>query len=94
MLLRRRVGTTNTFQDVTVSGVAQGYDPGEIVGDIAQGDQRVTMGNSEIAAAGWPGPPRRGDIIVIDGRNWTVQGSNPRTLGAQVLVHYAHVRGG
>lgn len=94
MKLRRRIGTSATFQEVTVYGVSQGYSPDEILGDISQGDQRVTISNGEIAAAQWPGPPKRGDVLVIDGRAWTVQGSNPRTLGEAVLVHYMHVRGG
>lgn len=95
MTLRRRVGTSTTsFTSVAVKGVARAFRPGELLGDIQQGDQTITITNREIAAAGWPGPPRRGDQFVFDGRIWTVQGANPRTLGETLLVYETWVRGG
>lgn len=94
MTLRRRIGTGHIFRDVVVYGVAQSYAPDEILGDIAQGDQRVTISDSEIAREVWPGPPRRGDVLLIDGRAWVLQGSAPQNLGTSVLAHVMHVRGG
>jgi hypothetical protein len=79
---------------VTVKGVAQAYAPGEIVGGIAQGDQRVTISDAGIAASAWPGPPRKGDRIVIDGRTWTVQGCESKYLTASILAHVLWCRGG
>ncbi len=94
MTLRRRVGTGSTFVSVVVRGVDQDYKPDEIVGDIAQGDKRITISNAEIALANWPGPPRRGDAVLMEGRLWTVQGSDARTLSSTILAHVLHVRGG
>ena len=94
MTLRRRSGTTNTFTDVEVTGVPRAYKPGELLGGITQGDQRVTISNGEIAAADWPGPPRKGDVIVIDGHTWSLLGAEPRYLGSAVVAHVLWVRGG
>jgi len=93
MSLRRRVGTTATFTEVAVRGVARGYRPEELVGSIAQGDREVIISNAEIEAAGWPGPPRRGDIIVIDGVTTTVQAPDTRRLLAETVGHILQVRG-
>ncbi len=89
MTLRRRIGTTSAYNDVTVKGVSQGYQPQELVGGIVQGDRKVTISNAEIAAAGWPGPPKKGDII--DGA--AVQGCETKHLGTEVLAHVLWVRG-
>ncbi|MCZ8310947.1 MAG: hypothetical protein O9320_08835 [Magnetospirillum sp.] len=94
MVLKRRTGTTTTTTDVTVNGVAQNYAPETLVGDILQGDAKVTISNAEIAAASWPGPPSRGDMIAIDSRTWSVRGVETKYLGSVVLAHVLHVRGG
>lgn len=102
MLLRRRVGTSSAYIDVTVKGVSQGYQPHELMGGIVQGDRKITISNAEIAAAAWPGtapsgvatsqwPPKitKGDIC--DGG--TVQGVETKYLGSDVLAHVLWVRG-
>lgn len=94
MTLQRLSGTGPSTTDVTVYGVAQGYAPEELAGDVLQGDMRVTLSNSEIAAAVWPGPPVRGDRIVIDARTWFVRGCETKYLGTTPLAHVLHVRGG
>lgn len=91
--LRRRVGTTNTFTEIAVRGVIAGYSPEELVGGIAQGDKRAVISNKEIAAANWPGPPRRGDILVVDGGSLTVQAPDPRWIGVEAVGHVLQVRG-
>lgn len=92
MTLRRRL-TSTTFNDVTVSGVQQDYRPGELLGGIAQGDSRVTISNAEIAAAAWPGPPKKGDFVAVDGRTLAVQGCETKYLGTTVLAHVLWCRG-
>ena len=94
MTLRRRVGTTDTFTDVTVYGVTRSFSPAELVADIKQGDMEITISNSEITAAAWPGPPAKGDFIVVDGRSWTLQGAFPRNLSSTVLAFVLWARGG
>lgn len=93
MTLRRRVGTTSTYTDVGVRGVAKGYRPAELLGGLQQGDRYVTISNKEIAASGWPGPPRKGDFVVIDGLSTAVQGVESKNLSAEVLAHVMWVRG-
>lgn len=39
----------------------------EAAGGIAQGDRICVLSNREIIAAQWPGPPRRGDVVIIEG---------------------------
>ncbi|WP_207479567.1 hypothetical protein [Arenibaculum pallidiluteum] len=93
MTLRRRVGTTSAFSDVTVKGVADGYKPAELVGGIVQGDRQVTISNAEIAAAAWPGPPKKGDFVMIDGVQTAVQGVETKHLATDILAHVLWVRG-
>jgi len=93
MKLRRRIGTTSSYVDVDVKGVASGFKPDELVGLVQQGDRSVIISNAEIAATGWPGPPRKGDFVVIDGVTAAVQGAEAKYLGSEVLAHVVWVRG-
>ncbi|HEY0182350.1 MAG TPA: hypothetical protein VGC09_06025, partial [Rhodopila sp.] len=63
--------------DLTVQGFLFPYAPERIAGPVRQGDAQVQMLADEIAAAGWPGPPRAGDWLVVDGATWLIQGANP-----------------
>jgi len=95
MTLSRLIGTGPATTDVTVNGVAQGFRPEELVGDVIRGDQRIQISNAEIAAAAWPGPPRKGDKIVVDGRAWVLRAdAETKYLGTEALAHVLHVRGG
>jgi hypothetical protein len=90
MLLRRRVGTSTTaFTDAPVHGKSIGYRPEELVGGVVQGDRRVKISQLDIAAAGWPGPPRKND--VLDGG--AVQGAEPLYDGAELVGFTCWVRG-
>lgn len=95
MTLRRRVGTSASFTDVTVTGATRDYRPGErAAGGIAEGDIEVTIGTAETTAAAWPAPPRKGDLIVIDGRSWAVQGAETLRHAATVAAYRMQCRGG
>lgn len=91
MTLRRLA--TPTDIDVTVYGRTKGYTPEEIGGGIIAGDVEVTFTNAEIAAAGWPGPPKRNDKMVIDGRLRNIEFVDPKFLGTSVLAFFCQVRG-
>lgn len=91
--LRRRVGTTNSFTDVSPRGYRRGYRANELIGGIVQGDYEVVIGNAEISAASWPGPPRKGDIVVLDGMTATVQGCQTMYDGAERCAHILWMRG-
>lgn len=79
--------------DVVVHGVAKNYTGDELVGTIVQGDSEVTITNEEITQAQWPGPPRNGDRVVVDGKVRTVMSTESKYLGNEVLVHVMQVRG-
>lgn len=95
MVLQRQTGVSPVvWAQVQVRGVARGYRPEQLTGDIRQGDQNVSILNDEIAAAGWPGPPKARDSIIIDGRTWAVEGAYPVYEGDLLIGHDLWVRGG
>jgi hypothetical protein len=91
--LRRRVGTTSSFTDVTVDVVSAGYQPQELVGTILQGDRKAVISNDEIEAASWPGPPRKGDLLVLDGVSTTIQTSVAMYDKLGIIAYILQVRG-
>jgi hypothetical protein len=94
MTLRRRIGTTSTYNEVVVRGVEQGYRPAELLGGLQQGDRRITISNAEIAAqVAFSPPPRKGDFVLIGATTAAVQGVETKYLGAEILAHVLWVRG-
>lgn len=90
----RRYSSTSSHVDVAVTGTLSQYTPEQIgVGEIQQGDGTVAIMNDEILAAGWPGPPRNGDRIVIDGRTWAVKASFAVYERDNLIGHNIYVRG-
>jgi hypothetical protein len=81
------------FTDVAVKARVAGFEPKDLVGDIQQGDRSVVIGNAEIAAAAWPGPPKRGDRVLIDGLPFTVVSVDTLKLGEEIARHNLVVRG-
>lgn len=94
MTLRRRVGTTAAFTDVTVVGRLRDFSPEQLVGGVMQGDAEAVIDAGPVLAAAGFAPPRKGDLLVVDGRTWAVQGCQPRAIGAQVVAYDLWVRGG
>lgn len=91
----RRLLTTSTSTDVTVQGYLSMYRPDQIgIGSIALGDGTVQILNDEIATAGWPGPIRARDQMIIDGRIWTILGAAQVCEGSTVIGYTISVRGG
>jgi hypothetical protein len=95
MLLRRIDNSQNPAVniDVTVQGWVRAYMAQELIGGIIQGDRQVTISDAEIAAAAWPGPPKRDDRINIAGRFLNVQAVNTMFIGTAVAKHTLQVRG-
>lgn len=82
----RRVGSPNT--DVSVLAKIDGA--GEQIGaaGVAQFRRRVILSNIEIAAAGWPGPPHRGDQVILSGpKTLTVQTVDTVSIGTDTIMH-------
>lgn len=84
---------TKIYLDVSVYGTIKGYRPQEMVGTYEQGDSVLTISNTEIAAAQWPGPPRSNDEFVVDGKVRRVKSVETKHLGTAVLVHVCQVAG-
>jgi hypothetical protein len=65
-------------------------------GGIAQGDRLCTISNREITDKQWPGPPRRGDLVIIEreGNTAMVQGSDTSDLMGVIVRHDMVIRGG
>lgn len=96
MTLRRQTlaaGGAQVPLDVVVYGVTKNYAANEIIGTIIQGDTQVTFSNAEIEAAQWPGPPKPGDKMVIDGKVRNVGAVEPKYLGTGILVYVLQVTG-
>lgn len=89
----RRIATGTAPVAVTCQAMVRGYRPAELVGGIVQGDRRVVISNAEIAAATWPGPPRKGDQVVIEGKVTTAQGVETVQLRGEDAKHILAVRG-
>lgn len=81
VVLRRRSGGSA----VTCRAVVTGFEPEELVGGIAQTASKVIISPTEIAAAGWPDPPDRGDSIIIDGRHRHIEAAHPRRIGDELV---------
>lgn len=90
MTLRRPL-TTSTFRDVAV--FAKRFEgegaPGRHLADQrAQSAVRFKISDREIAADGWPGPPRAGDKLVASDATWTlVKDADTRRAGDQIVMH-------
>jgi hypothetical protein len=99
MTLRRLVpGDPPTWIDVAVKGKRRAPTGGrgdELIGTRTEKTLLVTISDREIAAEGWPGPPRKDDVLVIDGRGYTLQDdADTRKDGEVVLAHFLTVAGG
>lgn len=91
--LRRLGGRAGIWFDVDVIAVWRGYLPNEFQGGIVQGDRHVTISDRAIAARKWPGPPRRGDQMILDGRTYQVLAVDSPNVGEETAMHIMQVRG-
>jgi SPP1 family predicted phage head-tail adaptor len=96
MVLRRLTwnGNEATATDVSVYGVNEGFLSIQLTdGQSVSGTTKVTFSNAQIAAAGWPGPPRKLDELIIDdGQVRTIIAVETKYLGLEVLVFEAQVQ--
>lgn len=74
--LKRRIGTGNTYVDLTIQARLAGYGTADLSSGIKVTDSRVIFSPTPIVAAGaaWPGAagggadPKIGDFILVEGR--------------------------
>jgi hypothetical protein len=94
--LRRRIGTTNTFVEVSVRARLTGFRAEELVGPVKQTDSMFIMSPTQINAASgrWPGAaggsvyPRIGDFIrSAGGSDRRIEAVQPVRIG-DVIVRY------
>jgi hypothetical protein len=98
-----QVGETVTIQrlfgpqqipfSVDVKAFCVGFQPQELVDPIIQGAQKITIGHKEIAERQWPGPPRKGDRIIIRGRESVIEACDVVNIGTTICRYNLHVRG-
>ena len=99
VVLKRRIGTGATFDQVTVRAFIRGFRPDELVGGITQQDSRIIMGQEEILAAGWPMTaggfawPRNGDFILIGGQQRAITAGTAIRLGGEIVRLEATAKG-
>ena len=87
----RRPGAPPT--DVACLSFVRGFSSEEMNGGLISGDRSAIVSDKEIAAAGWPGPPRKGDQLVVRGRTATLQNVETVVLGDVIVRHNLTIRG-
>src|SRR5690606_21487203 len=79
-------GTVSSHADATVQAHVRGYRPEELIAGIVQGDSKVILSPTALAASGWPGGlPVPGDRIVIDSRVRTIQAAAPFYMAGELV---------
>ena len=89
----RRIVSAGTFLDAAVCAVRRGAGAAEGPGGVTQHDTDIRISNREIAAAAWPGPPRRGDRIVVAGQTFTVEAVDILDVSGVAAEFVLKVRG-
>lgn len=92
-VLIRRIATNVAPVLLNCCGVLKDYKSDELVNGVNQGDRKLIISNWEIEDQGWPGPPRRNDQVVVDGKTYTIQGCNTLKLRGVITRHNIQVRG-
>lgn len=89
MVLRRLGGAS-----VTLKGKRHDAAGDPLVGNVGQIVVKVIISNAEIAAAGWPGPPRQGDKLTMGGIEYTLlANADTRSDSGKVYAHFLQVKG-
>lgn len=88
VILRRPPGT-----DVTCQGRLSGATVVEVPGQQSQIRRQLHIADTEIAIAGWPGPPRKGDRVLANGATSTVDFCDTRRKGEAIAMHVLTITG-
>ena len=93
--LRRQTGFDPlTYADVTLLVTVRRYRPDQFQGGVRVGDAQAETLDNEIRAVSWPGPPRAGDVLELDGAAWQVVGAARVFDGPALIGHTLWIRGG
>lgn len=83
----------NGAADADCRAVVRRYDHNELIGSIMQGDRRVIVSPTALAAVSWP-VPAEGHRISIGGRWYRIMAEPEQIVMADVLVRVViQVRG-
>lgn len=95
-VLRRLTGTgaDQVPTDVTLRAFIRGYAPADLAQGLPQGASEAIISNTEIAAAGWPGPPRKDDRLIANGITRIVEACETRRKGEAIAMHVLHLISG
>lgn len=89
VILQRTIGTTNQARiTATMKAHVRGYQPQDLLQGITQGDRKVIISPTDIIKSQWPGGqagvlsgdqrvPRKGDAIIVAGRECAIQNAAP-----------------
>jgi hypothetical protein len=91
----RRITSPGVYVDLPCVARVDAFAPEELNGGIIQGDRRVILSNVEIVEQGWPGPPRIGDVVLLDAgtQSTMVRGVASNSLQGVPVRHELSVRG-
>lgn len=93
-VILRRLPATDVTCLAVIRDFSAGALPGGLPGGNPQGFSVMRISNDEIAAASWPGPPRKGDRVIADGRICVVESCETRRKGEVVARHILKLSGG
>lgn len=98
LIIRRRVGTSDSFVQVGFRGQVRDYEPHEISGSVIQGDSKIIASptgfrTASFGTAGGRQWPRKGDEVLVDGRTARIEACNPVIVGLAVVRLELQVRG-
>lgn len=91
VIRRQNAGTPLAFTDEIVKACWRQYGAHELVGGIVQGDYEVITSAALLAAAGFPGAPKKGDKIYLDPT--IVNGAWTPNTGTPITVQHPGTRG-
>jgi hypothetical protein len=89
--LVRLPGTTGTRVELTVKVVPSFETPTEPLGGVVQSHREARIGNAEIAASNWPAPIKRGDLIILSGISYAIQGVQTSAPDGTPAIHLLYL---
>ncbi len=81
------------ISDLTFLGFIQPKVSSELKDEITQDERVICMGSSELTAASWPVPIRKGDKVVHNSKTWHVEDIEEIFIAGQLVRCNLRVRG-
>lgn len=87
VVLRRRIGTTDTFYSLPVRALLRGYNPNQLVGNIKQTDSMFII-SPTLFVPGWGGAdllPKITDFILDGARQRKIESTDAVVMNGVVV---------